>query len=143
VLDNLEQLPGIGGFIVDVLGAARGVKIVGTSRVPLLIVGATEIVVPPLELPAESSPDAIERSPATALFLARACDIRPLDALDDDTARAIVELVRRLAGCRLQSNSRLPGRVCYLPPPSYEGSPSHRPSFGALVQPDSLQSRSC
>jgi predicted ATPase/DNA-binding CsgD family transcriptional regulator len=101
VLDNLEHLPDVGRLVERWLDRARGLRIVGTSRVPLRVTGEIELHVPPLDLPADSTPDAVEQSAAGQLFLRRARSIGRLADLDADSAADVVTLLRRLDGLPL------------------------------------------
>ena len=101
VLDNLEHLPDVGRLVDRWLDRARGLRIVGTSRVPLRISGEIELHVPPLDLPADSTPLAVEQSAAGQLFLRRARSIGRLADLDAEAAADVVTLLRRLDGLPL------------------------------------------
>ncbi|MDR0359500.1 MAG: helix-turn-helix domain-containing protein, partial [bacterium] len=104
LLDNFEQVLVAASTVVELLQAAPRLKVLVTSRAPLRVSGEQELRVPPLELtdPDRSlGADAARRSPAVALFLERARQIRPELVLDDDTARAVVQICRRLEGLPL------------------------------------------
>lgn len=101
VVDNLEQLPGAGSVIGDVLEAAPELRVLVTSRVPLGRPGEAEIAVPPLGVPDGVDLPSVVASPAGALFLARARSIGRLTDPDAADAAAIAELCRRLDGLPL------------------------------------------
>ncbi|MGZ8688159.1 MAG: ATP-binding protein, partial [Gaiellaceae bacterium] len=87
VLDNLEQLlPAAARPLADLVAGAPPVRLLVTSREPLLIAGETQFDLPPMD----------ERD-AVALFLERARAVRP--GLAD--APVVHELVRRLDGLPL------------------------------------------
>jgi predicted ATPase/DNA-binding CsgD family transcriptional regulator len=100
-LDNLEQVAGIGRTVRRLLEEAPALRIVATSRKPLAIHGEVEFAVGTLGLPAGSSSEAVERSPAGALFLERARSIGRLRVLDDSTAGDVAALLERLDGLPL------------------------------------------
>jgi predicted ATPase/DNA-binding CsgD family transcriptional regulator len=101
VLDDLAQLDGIGDVISRILTAAPGVNVLATSRSPLRVRGEREHPLPPLAVPSSDSIQAVEASPAGALFLARARTLGRLDTLDDVGAGDVATLVRRLDGLPL------------------------------------------
>ena len=67
-LDNLEQISGVGQVATNLLRGVPGLRILTTSRVPLGVRGEVEVAVPRLALPAEETVEAVEHSPAGALF---------------------------------------------------------------------------
>ena len=100
-VDNLEQLPGAGAVIAQILRVAPTLRILATSRVPLGIPGEIEISVPPLTVPDGDDPETVEHSSAGALFLARARSIGRLHRLGNRDAADIAGLCRRLDGLPL------------------------------------------
>jgi transcriptional regulator with XRE-family HTH domain len=76
ILDNLEQLLAPGGpalaLLADLLAAAPGVRLLVTSRERLHRRGERVIVVDGLPVPDDRPGVAVERAPATLLFLERA-----------------------------------------------------------------------
>jgi predicted ATPase/DNA-binding CsgD family transcriptional regulator len=100
-LDNVEQITGIGQIATYLLRGAPGLRILTTSRIPLGVRGEVEVAVPTLVLPAESTVESVEQSPAGALFMARARAIGRLRTIDDQTASDIVILLHRLDGLPL------------------------------------------
>lgn len=104
VLDTFEQVSDAASMLVDLLGAVPGVKALVTSRASLHVRGAREFSVPPLLLPLSGEtvhPEALARYPATALFVARAADVRSDLSITAATATAIVEICARLDGLPL------------------------------------------
>ncbi len=101
VLDNVEQLPEIGDLATELLAKAPRTRIVATSRVPLHVRGEVEVQVPPLALPADVTPEAVEASGAGQLFLVRSRALGRLQSLDPETARALATLLQRLDGVPL------------------------------------------
>lgn len=98
VLDNVEHLP-IGTMIVDILTACSNVRILTTSRQPLLLRGEYRFEVPPLALPLptwRTKIDDLERAPATALFLQSARCL-PVDLPMTEQNRADITTICRLA----------------------------------------------
>ena len=93
VLDNFEQVLAAAADVQKLLGACPHLKILATSREPLRLRGEHEVPVPPL-------PHAFQaggvNTPAMALFEARAREVRPDFAIDDDNRAAVAELCRRL-----------------------------------------------
>jgi non-specific serine/threonine protein kinase len=118
VLDNVEQLPGAGRVVADLLTAGSSAQIVVTSRSPLRVSGEQEFAVPPLPLPDGGAgvPD-LAACESTALFLARARAVVPRFTVDDDGAAAVAAIVRRLDGLPLAIELAA-ARVKLLPPAS-------------------------
>ncbi|MGH2618812.1 MAG: ATP-binding protein, partial [Thermomicrobiales bacterium] len=104
VLDNLEQIPGVGPFVAELLAAAPGLKVLAASRAPLRVRGEREYPVAPMPLPSgdgSRSLAEISQFDAVRLFVDRAQAVKPEFALDDDNAVAVAEIVRRLDGLPL------------------------------------------
>ncbi len=104
VLDTFEQVSDAAPLIVELLGAAPGLKVLVTSRATLHVRGAREFLVPPLALPLTTDPinaEDLSRYPATALFVARAMDVRSDLTITPASAAAIVEICSRLDGLPL------------------------------------------
>ncbi len=104
VLDTFEQVSEAAPLVVDLLGAAPGLKVLVTSRATLHVRGAREFMVPPLSLPLTTDPigtEDLSRYPATALFVARAMDVRSDLTITPVSAAAIVEICAKLDGLPL------------------------------------------
>ena len=104
VLDNFEHLAAGAPLLADLLAAAPDVKALVTSRVRLNLRGEHDVPIRPLQLPTtamDSSPDALGRTDAVQLFLARAREIRPDFALTAENSTAVAEICRRLDGLPL------------------------------------------
>jgi predicted ATPase len=104
VLDNCEHLVDqVAKLAAELLQSAPELRIVVTSREPLMLAGEVVWAVPPLELPDPASREtaAVERFSAVRLFVARAAASVPGFALDEGNAEAVAELCRRLDGIPL------------------------------------------
>lgn len=98
LLDNFEQVRPAARQVIELLAACPRVKVLVTSRAPLRVGGEQELEVRPLEPPRSPDLAAVTRSPAAALFLARARAIRPDLDLDGVSAAWVAEICRRLDG---------------------------------------------
>jgi predicted ATPase/class 3 adenylate cyclase len=104
VLDNFEQVIEAAPSVVRLLMAAPKLRFLVTSRGALRIQGEHEFPVMPLELPDPEElnrPEDLNQHEATALFLERAMAIDPRFKLSEETARAVIEICRRLDGLPL------------------------------------------
>jgi non-specific serine/threonine protein kinase len=101
VLDNVEQLPGIGHRVRRWLDEAPDLRVLTTSRMPLSVPGEVEVPVRGLGLPDGDTPDAVEASPAGLLFLQTARRLGALETVEPETARDLAVLLRRLDGMPL------------------------------------------
>lgn len=104
VLDNVEQIPGIGQFVGDLLGSSTTLKVMVTSRTVLHLYGEHEFVVPPLEIcsPSEESDLAdILACPAIRLFVERAQAVNPTFQLNRRNAELVARICTRLDGLPL------------------------------------------
>src|SRR5262249_10300767 len=104
LLDNFEQVLPAAQLVSGILGAARSVKVLVTSREPLHVQGEHEYEVPPLALPvsAQQHPvEALSRYGAVALFVDRAAEINPQFEPTRDNGPEVVEICRRLDGLPL------------------------------------------
>jgi predicted ATPase len=105
VLDNFEQVVDAGPSVVEpLLGAAPGVRVLVTSRVPLHLHGEQEFQVPPLALanPERLPPlETLARVEAVALFVERATSRTPEFRITPANARAVAEITARLDGLPL------------------------------------------
>lgn len=105
LLDNFEQVIEAGPSVVEpLLGAAAGVRVLVTSRVPLHLYGEQEFQVPPLGLAnLERLPplETLEQIEAVALFVERATSHRADFRMTEANARAVVEITVRLDGLPL------------------------------------------
>ena len=119
VLDNLEQVIGVGPIVADLLRAAPGLKVLATSRAPLQVSGEHEFPVPGLPTPPDPTQlTALERAqlPAEArtidvatlstyeavrLFIARAMAVRPAFEVTNENAPAVAAICARLRGMPL------------------------------------------
>ncbi|WP_433364553.1 BTAD domain-containing putative transcriptional regulator [Actinoplanes sp. CA-142083] len=103
VLDNCEHVIGAAAALVArLLRDAPGVRVLATSREPLLLAGEQIWEVGPLALPADPADvDSVRRSAAARLFAARAAAQHRGFRLDEQTAPAVAQLCRRLDGLPL------------------------------------------
>ena len=105
LLDNCEHLvEPVAALVGRILREAPVVSVVATSREPLAVAGEQVWSVEPLSTAApemEISCDTAMAIPAVALFVARARAADPTFVFDDDTARMVVEICRRLDGIPL------------------------------------------
>ena len=105
VLDNCEHLiDEVAKLVAQLLQSAPGLRIVVTSREPLMLAGETIWAVPPLELPDLASgqqPAAVAGCSAVQLFVMRAGASVPGFRLEEGNAQAVAEICRRLDGIPL------------------------------------------
>jgi predicted ATPase/class 3 adenylate cyclase len=104
VLDNLEQIPGVGDTVDELLRIGPGLEVVATSRQALRLYGEQEYPVPPLALPdvgAAGSEDAVAASEGLRLFEERARASRPEFRITADDAPVVAEICRRVDGLPL------------------------------------------
>lgn len=105
VLDNCEHVIEPAAETAEsLLKAAPELRILATSREPLAVPGELLQTVPPLEPPApldDLTPEALRRSDAVRLFVARAAAAAPGFALDAGNAAAVAAICRRLDGIPL------------------------------------------
>ena len=116
VLDNFEQVAAAAGDVARLLAACPGVTALVTSRHVLHLAGEHMFPLAPLALPATGECDPA-RSPAVALFVARAVARDPEFALGEKVGPAVVEICRRLDGLPLAIELAA-ARVGALPPPA-------------------------
>lgn len=100
VLDNLEQLPKVGGVIARLLGEAPDVRVLATSRARLQVRGEHELAVPPLPVPAVGSAD-LDSYAGTRLLVDRAVTARPGFELTDENRAAVAAIASHLDGLPL------------------------------------------
>ena len=102
VLDNLEQLPGAAQVTAELLAAAAGLVVLGTSRRPLHLPGEHEVPVRPLPVPAGAAGTGdVAASAAVRLFVQQAGMVRPGFAVTAGNAADLAAICRRLDGLPL------------------------------------------
>jgi predicted ATPase/class 3 adenylate cyclase len=119
VLDNLEQVLGVGPILADLLRSAPHLSILATSRAPLHVSGEQEYPVPGLPAPPDPTelsamerarlggaatsldPAALSTYEAVRLFIARAAAVRPGFEVTNDNAPAVAAITARLHGMPL------------------------------------------
>jgi predicted ATPase/DNA-binding SARP family transcriptional activator len=105
VLDNCEHLIGQAAKLTArLLRAAPELRVLATSREPLMLAGEIVWAVPPLDLPGPATdpePAALPQFSAVQLFITRAGESVPGFRLDEGNAQAVVALCQRLDGIPL------------------------------------------
>ncbi|MGC4757780.1 BTAD domain-containing putative transcriptional regulator [Micromonospora trifolii] len=102
VLDNCEHvIEPVAELVARLLRDVPGVNVLATSREPLGLTGELLWEVPPLPVPDDGDLDAVLRSAAARLFVARAVAQQRGFRLDGQTATAVAQLCRRLDGLPL------------------------------------------
>jgi predicted ATPase/class 3 adenylate cyclase len=104
VLDNLEQVTDVAGFLGDLIRSGPDVRLVVTSRASLHVYGEQEYPVPPLGVPDPAHLPALEALSlyeAVALFIARAMAAKPDFAVTNENAAAVAAITARLDGLPL------------------------------------------
>ncbi|MEU4531608.1 BTAD domain-containing putative transcriptional regulator [Micromonospora ureilytica] len=102
VLDNCEHvIEPVAELVARLLRDVPGVSVLATSREPLGLTGELLWEVPPLPVPDDGDLDAVRRSAAARLFVARAAAQQRGFHLDRQTAAAVAQLCRRLDGLPL------------------------------------------
>ena len=107
VLDNFEQLLDAAPLLGSLLAACTGLKLLVTSRAPLLLRSEHVLPVPLLDVPRdellaeEINLAELATIPAVELFLARAQVARPGFSLTAENASAIAAICQRLNGVPL------------------------------------------
>lgn len=101
VLDTFEHVLDAAPDVASLLSSTSGATILVTSREALRIRGEHEVAIPTLDVPSGSTIDAILASPATALFVERAVQVRSSLTIDEEAAATIADICRRLNGLPL------------------------------------------
>ncbi len=123
ILDNLEHLIDAAPLVAELLGAAPGLNVLATSRVPLHLRAEREHPVPPLSLPNRHvlpSPERLVEYEAVALFVERAQAVTPGFTVDHENASAVAEICHRLDGLPLAIELAA-ARIRMLPPQAMLG----------------------
>jgi predicted ATPase len=118
VLDNVEHLLPAAPQMDDLVAAAKGIKVLATSREPLRLRREHLVPVPPLPLPRVSDPvdpNELEEVPSVTLFVERARMAQSGFALSTENAAAVANLCVRLDGLPLAIELAA-ARVDVLPP---------------------------
>ncbi len=100
VLDNFEQVVAAASDLTQLLAKCPRLTILVTSRASLRVRAEYEYPVVPLPLP-QADDETGMSSPAVALFVERACSVRPEFDLTEANARTVAEICRRLDGLPL------------------------------------------
>lgn len=104
ILDNYEQIIETSPLVGDLLSSAPALKVIVTSRQPLMISGEQEYLVPPLEVPDLEyieSIKGISQYESVELFLKRAQSVRAGFEITNVNAQVIAEICNRLDGLPL------------------------------------------
>jgi non-specific serine/threonine protein kinase len=104
VLDNLEQVVGVGPFVSGLLAKCPDLHVLATSRVRLNVRSEIEYAVSPLRVPDRAgslTADDAGRSPAVQLFTVRASAARGDFHLTDQNAAAVAAICVRVDGLPL------------------------------------------
>ena len=97
ILDNLEQIAGVGGLVARLMARTRRLVIVGSSRIRLDVPAEVVLDVVPLAIQSGSA----AMSPAVELFAERARSAYPAFVLNDTNARTVEAICQRLDGLPL------------------------------------------
>jgi non-specific serine/threonine protein kinase len=117
IVDNLEQLPGVGSVLLELLRGCPSLVILGTSRTLLRVTGEYTIRLRPLEIPRfsrETTSEDILASEAIQLFLERARAIVPEFRTDEQAVWIAADICSRVEGIPL-AIELLAARLTYLP----------------------------
>ncbi len=106
VLDNCEQVSAAASDVGALLRGCKELKVLATSRTPLLLAGEHEYALPPLSLPPHDLPSALAPAQlldyeAVQLFVARVRQHQHDFLITAANAEAIIFLCRRLDGLPL------------------------------------------
>jgi predicted ATPase/transcriptional regulator with XRE-family HTH domain len=104
VLDNFEQLLSAASILVEVLAECPSIAVVVTSRGILHVRGEELLAISPMFVPQSTTWASLQdlaRTPAVALFLARAQAVRPDFQLTEANAGDVVAICRHLDGLPL------------------------------------------
>lgn len=104
IVDNVEQLAGIGRLLSSLLDGSGGLTLLVTSRRLLRVAGEFNFVTTPLAVPcgdARLPLDELAKIPAVALFVQRATAVDPSFHLSDATAGPVTEICIGLDGLPL------------------------------------------
>ncbi len=102
VLDNLEQIPGIGQVVDHLTRSHQTLGVLTTSRRPLGVPGELMVDVPPLSNPEpDATTDQVRASPSVRLFVERALQGTPGLSLGQADLAVVAGICRRLDGLPL------------------------------------------
>jgi len=102
ILDNLEQLPGAGEVIAELVDSAPRLVVLATSRGPLHLPGEHAVPVPPLPVPPDAAGAGdVAASAAVRLFAQQAGMVRPGFEVTEGNAADVACICRRLNGLPL------------------------------------------
>jgi predicted ATPase len=104
ILDDFEQVLPAAATVRQLLERSPQLRILVTSRTPLLLSFEQQCLIPPMSVPDLRGPlvgDEIEQSPAVALFKLRARAVDPEWELTSKDAAVVAEICVRLDGLPL------------------------------------------
>ena len=102
VLDGCDQVvAGAADLVERVLASCPDARLLATSREPLAVEGEAVVVLEPLGLPDDDTPESVVRSEAGAVFLDRARLANWSFGIDAANAPAVARICRRLDGLPL------------------------------------------
>jgi predicted ATPase/class 3 adenylate cyclase len=121
ILDNFEHVVQARTTVSQLLASCKKLSVLVTSRIPLHIRGEKEYPLQPLELPEivgqiqTTSMDVFIQYPAIALFIERACDVKPDFKVTAQNLAVISEICSQLDGLPLAIELAA-SRIKFLPP---------------------------
>jgi predicted ATPase/class 3 adenylate cyclase len=102
ILDNCEHLlAGCAALAKSLLQAAKGLRVLATSREPLHLAGETTYPLEPLEVPQAAVDLSVAQCDSVRLFVDRARAVNPAFQFTQANAAAIAEICRQLDGIPL------------------------------------------
>jgi predicted ATPase/transcriptional regulator with XRE-family HTH domain len=113
IMDTFEHLLPAARYVSELLSSCKGLTILATSREPLHLRDEHLVSIAPLEVPADGTLD-LKLNASTTLFIERARAVKPDLDLGERSARAVVDICRRLSGLPLAIELAA-SRVQHLP----------------------------
>lgn len=104
VLDNFEQVIETAPLVSDLLSAAPALKVIVTSRQPLMISGEQEHPLPPMDVPDVAhleDTETVSQYESVELFINRAQSVNPGFEISAGNAQVVAEICARLDGLPL------------------------------------------
>jgi predicted ATPase/DNA-binding SARP family transcriptional activator len=103
VIDNLEQIPGVGPTVAGLLRGTTALRVLATSREPLRVAGEQQYAVAPLPVPAadECDADRLAAIPSVVLLVDRARAVDRTSEFTETHAAALRDIVRAVDGLPL------------------------------------------
>lgn len=101
LLDNMEHLLDVAGWLVQLLQRAPGIKLLATSRARLNVQWEWSVPLDGLDYPPTANADDLSGYAAMQLFMTRAQAARPALSLDPTTLACMARICRLVAGMPL------------------------------------------